>query len=51
MDCDHTIATARHDREFAAVFQYENFSGAQFHPERSAKTGARFLANFLEMKA
>lgn len=51
MDCDHTIATARHDREFAAVFQYENFCGAQFHPERSAKTGARFLANFLEMKA
>ena len=50
MDCEYTIATACHDREFAAVFQYENYCGAQFHPERSAKTGARFLANFLDME-
>ena len=48
MNCKYTIATARHDTDFAAALHFENFYAAQFHPERSAAAGARFLANFLE---
>ena len=39
--CEHGIA-------FAAVVQRGKVAGAQFHPERSAGTGARLLRNFLE---
>jgi glutamine amidotransferase len=28
----------------------DNFYGAQFHPERSARSGARLLANFMEIQ-
>lgn len=48
--CDRgaaTVATARHTREIAAVVREGNWLGAQFHPERSADPGARFLAAFL----
>ncbi|MGI9260650.1 MAG: imidazole glycerol phosphate synthase subunit HisH [Woeseiaceae bacterium] len=48
---EHTIATARHSAEFTAAFVKRNFFAAQFHPERSAATGARFLNNFLEVAA
>jgi glutamine amidotransferase len=30
------------------VIGKDNVAGAQFHPERSGKTGARLLQNFLE---
>lgn len=43
-----TIATCDHGASFAAIVRQGNFYGAQFHPERSAKSGARLLANFLE---
>ena len=46
---DWTLATARHGEAFSAVVRRNNFSGAQFHPERSAAAGARLLRNFLEM--
>lgn len=42
-----TIATASYGREFAAVAQERNFLATQFHPERSGRTGAAILANFL----
>ncbi len=42
-----TVATCEYDEAFTAVACRDNFFGAQFHPERSAKAGARFLANFL----
>ena len=45
-----TIATCDHGGRFAAIVRQGNFSGAQFHPERSAKSGARLLANFLEIQ-
>ena len=45
----HTIATARHTRQFSAVISKENFVAAQFHPERSSKAGARLLKNFLDI--
>ncbi len=45
---DDTVAVCDYGTAFAAVVSHANFHGAQFHPERSAATGARFLANFLE---
>jgi glutamine amidotransferase len=42
-----TIAACEYDETFTAVACHGNFYGAQFHPERSARLGARFLANFL----
>lgn len=46
---DSTLATCTHGTRFAAIVRKENFYGAQFHPERSARHGARLLANFLEL--
>lgn len=43
-DC---IAACSHGGRFAAIVQRGRIAGAQFHPERSAATGARVLANFL----
>jgi glutamine amidotransferase len=45
-----TVASSEHGRRFAAVVQQGRYCGAQFHPERSAATGARILRNFLEME-
>ncbi len=36
-------------RPFSAIVQRRNFSGAQFHPERSAAVGAQLLQNFLAL--
>jgi len=44
-----TLASCEHGRSFAAVVQRGNFSGVQFHPERSGAAGAQLLKNFLEM--
>jgi glutamine amidotransferase len=44
----HTLATARHGQEFAAVAACRNFAAAQFHPERSSAAGSRVLRNFLD---
>jgi glutamine amidotransferase len=41
------LATADYGTPLSAVVRKGNFWGAQFHPERSAGTGARILANFL----
>lgn len=43
-DC---IAATTHGQPFAAMVQRGSIAGAQFHPERSAATGARILENFL----
>lgn len=42
-----TVAEAEHLGRFAAVVERPPFYGTQFHPERSARDGARLLANFL----
>ena len=48
---DCTIATAHHSTPFSALAAHGNFVAAQFHPERSSKTGARLLRNFLTLTA
>ncbi|WP_019675434.1 imidazole glycerol phosphate synthase subunit HisH [Arsukibacterium perlucidum] len=44
----HSLALCNYGSDFAAVIGKDNVAGAQFHPERSGKTGARLLQNFLE---
>ena len=44
-----TLATCNYGGHFTAVVGKENFFGAQFHPERSGKAGARLIQNFLEL--
>jgi glutamine amidotransferase len=43
------IASSDYGMTFSACVQWRNFFGAQFHPERSAKVGARLLRNFLSL--
>jgi imidazole glycerol-phosphate synthase subunit HisH len=46
---DETLAETRYGDRLSAVVRKRNFCGAQFHPERSGKTGARLLENFLRL--
>ena len=43
-----TLSTSHHGRPFSAMVRHRNFYGAQFHPERSARGGAKLLQGFLE---
>ncbi len=42
-----TLATVDYGQPLTAVVRRDNFWGVQFHPERSARVGARLLGNFL----
>lgn len=44
-----TIVSTAYGERFAAVVARGNVYGCQFHPERSGRTGARILANFLSL--
>jgi glutamine amidotransferase len=46
-DGPSTLARARHGRSIPAVVRRGNWTGAQFHPERSGPVGARFLEAWL----
>ena len=46
-----TLARADYGGPVPAVVRSANRWGCQFHPERSAATGARILRNFLELPA
>jgi glutamine amidotransferase len=46
-----TVASCDHGTPFAAIVSRGNFSGVQFHPERSGVAGARLLKNFVEGRA
>jgi glutamine amidotransferase len=46
----NTLAIAEYGQPVTAAVRRDNFWGTQFHPERSARTGARILANFLEIE-
>lgn len=45
-DGDVVVATAHYGIDFAAALNRGNVWGIQFHPEKSARTGLRFLSNF-----
>ncbi len=45
---DWTLASSEHGERFSAIVRQDNFYGAQFHPERSAESGAALLRSFLE---
>lgn len=46
-DTSATLARAAHGRAIPAVVRRANWTGAQFHPERSGPVGARFLEAWL----
>jgi imidazole glycerol-phosphate synthase subunit HisH len=46
---DSTLVTSNYGQPFSAIVQRENVFGAQFHPERSARTGSLLLRNFLRL--
>jgi glutamine amidotransferase len=46
----NTLAVTEYGNPFSAVVQRDNIFGAQFHPERSAKSGAKLIQNFLALK-
>lgn len=48
---ESTIASAQHSAPFSAVVARGNFVATQFHPERSSKSGAQLLRNFLALPA
>ncbi|MSU47307.1 MAG: imidazole glycerol phosphate synthase subunit HisH [Lacunisphaera sp.] len=46
-----TFASCEHGTPFAAMVKRGNFSGVQFHPERSGAAGSRLLQNFVGGRA
>ena len=46
----NTLATSEYGSEFTAIVRHKNVWGCQFHPERSSKTGAQILQNFLDIR-
>ncbi|HEX2724463.1 MAG TPA: imidazole glycerol phosphate synthase subunit HisH, partial [Beijerinckiaceae bacterium] len=42
-----TVARAEHGRPIPAIVRSGNWTGTQFHPERSGPAGARFLEAWL----
>jgi len=47
---DATLAKSEYGSPFSAIVRQDNVWGCQFHPERSSKTGAQILKNFLDIK-
>ncbi|GAA0803711.1 imidazole glycerol phosphate synthase subunit HisH [Spirilliplanes yamanashiensis] len=45
---DAVVTTATHGGPFAAVVEHGPLSAAQFHPEKSADTGAQLLRNWVD---
>lgn len=45
--CAATLATSEHGATFSAAIGHANFTGVQYHPERSSALGATVLQRFL----
>ena len=45
---DHVAGVTEYGCQFTSVVSHADVAGAQFHPEKSSKAGARLLKNFLE---
>ncbi|MBN2415038.1 imidazole glycerol phosphate synthase subunit HisH [bacterium] len=43
-----TSSVCRHGVAFSAAMQKDNYTGCQFHPEKSGSAGERFLTNFIK---
>ncbi len=46
---EQATATCTYVEKFSAAFEYRNFYGVQFHPERSGNAGHLILENFLKI--
>ena len=46
---EYTTAVCDYGLQFSAAMRRGNFFATQFHPEKSAETGARILENFLRL--
>lgn len=46
---EYSIARCNYILPFCAAMNKDNFYATQFHPEKSAKTGAKLLKNFLSL--
>ncbi|QSW37768.1 imidazole glycerol phosphate synthase subunit HisH [Candidatus Vidania fulgoroideae] len=44
---NYTVATTFHMRPISAIIVKNNFTGTQFHPEKSGHNGIKFLKKFL----
>jgi len=44
---EHTVMTTDYGENFTSMVQYRNFTGMQFHPERSGSIGENLLNHFL----
>lgn len=45
--CPQTLAVCHYGTTFSAVLRHDNFTGCQFHPEKSGYVGEQFLKQFL----
>ncbi|MCF2855987.1 imidazole glycerol phosphate synthase subunit HisH [Pseudoalteromonas sp. SMS1] len=43
-----TLAQCIYGQPFSAIVAKDNYAGMQFHPEKSAKVGAKLLNNFMQ---
>jgi glutamine amidotransferase len=48
-DGDWVVATTKYGVEYPALITRKNLFGAQFHPEKSGRTGRRILRNILRL--
>lgn len=43
----YTVAVTQHTQTFTSIVKYKNFTGMQFHPEKSGECGVALLLEFL----